>query len=236
MGNIRVLIADNEEVFREGLARLLDQQANISVVFSGVSGDEAVRAAREKHPDVVLVSGSAAQRDVAETVSEIARQAPDAKVAVITHADSGSAALKMLKAGARACLAKNITTADLVKSVELISSGRIVISPMFAEAFLEEVVSSQRVDEPKTSESSGILSQREMDVVKLIAEGNTNKEIAGTLYIAENTVKVHVKSALRKLELRNRQQLVAYAVLQRWVMLEKDDDTESRAGPQASQP
>ena len=217
MEKIRVLIADNEEVFREGLAKLLTDQPHIEVVFQGATGEKAVQASSETKPDVVLINGGASQADLLETVASIARQSPDAKVAVITHPETGPGALTILKAGARACLAKNISASDLIKSIELISSGRIIISPLFAEEFLGEVTSAERVDGPSVSDKATVLSQREMETVILIAEGDTNKEIARKLYIAENTVKAHVKNALHKLELRNRQQLVAYAVLQKWV-------------------
>jgi DNA-binding NarL/FixJ family response regulator len=220
--HIKVLIADNEEVFREGLTKLLQEQPNISVVFQGSAGEEAIRAATERHPDVVLVNGGASQREVLDTVTAMARQAPDAKVAVIAHPEPGTGALNLLKAGARACLAKSISAADLVKSIELISSGRIIISPLFAQEFLGEVVTAEKDDQRVTGDSTGVLSQREMEIVKLIAEGNTNKEIAAKLFIAENTVKAHVKNALHKLELRNRQQLVVYAVLQKWVTTERE--------------
>ncbi len=217
-----MLIADNEEVFREGLAKLLDEQPNISVVFQGAPGEEALKAAKEQRPDVVLVNGATSQREIIETVSAMAREAPSARVAVIAHPEAGTGALNVLKAGARACLAKSISAADLVRSIELISSGRVIISPLFAEEFLGEVVTADRVDESQRSDAAGVLSPREMEIVKFIAEGNTNKEIAVSLYIAETTVKAHVKNALRKLELRNRQQLVAYAVLQGWITTDKD--------------
>ena len=138
--------------------------------------------------------------------------------------------MNLLKAGARACLAKNISANDLIKSIELISSGRIIISPLFAEAFLGEVTSAEKADGSSASDKETVLSQREMETVTLIAEGNTNKEIARKLYIAENTVKAHVKNALHKLELRNRQQLVAYAVLQKWVTTSGESTPEQKKG------
>ncbi len=227
---IKVLIADNEEVFREGLTKLLQDQPHMSVVFQGIPGDEAIKAAKETRPDVVLVNGGVSQQELLNTVTTIARQAPDARVAVIAHPETGPDALRILKAGARACLAKNISASDLVRSIELISSGRIIISPLFAQEFLGEVTSDEKSAEPDALDSAGALSPREMEIVGLIAEGNTNKEIAVKLYIAENTVKAHVKNALHKLELRNRQQLVAYAVLQKWVIA---DDGISE-GPNSS--
>ena len=229
---IKVLIADNEEVFREGLAKLLNDQPHIDVVFQGATGEKAIQASGDTSPDVILINGSSSRADVLETVASIARQSPEAKVAVITHPEIGPGALNLLKAGARACLAKNISAIDLIKSIELISSGRIIISPLFAEEFLGEVTSAEKADGPSASDKETVLSQREMETVTLIAEGNTNKEIARKLYIAENTVKAHVKNALHKLELRNRQQLVAYAVLQKWVTTSGEFTEEQKKSEQ----
>ncbi len=217
MEPIRVLLVDNEEVFREGLAKLLKDQPHIEVIYQCANGKEAIEKSKETKPDVILMSSQISDQDALEAVKEIRESSPEAKVAMICRPGEGPNPLQMLKAGARAYLAKSISAADLVKSIELISSGRIIISPVFAEKFLDEIVSAEKADNAKAIETKPSLSEREIEIARLITEGSTNREIAQKLFIAENTVKVHVKNILKKLELRNRQQLVAYAVLQNWV-------------------
>ncbi len=217
MKQIKVLIADNEEVFREGLARLLKDQPHIEVVCQCGSGKEAIEKSKETKPDVILINSQISDYDALEAVKEIVESSPEVKIAMITRPGVGPDPLRVLKAGARACLAKSISADDLVKSIGLISSGRIIISPVFAEKFLDEIASAEKADSAKAAETKSRLSKREIEIATLIAEGSTNKEIAQKLFIAESTVKVHVKNALNKLELRNRQQLAAYAVLQNWV-------------------
>jgi len=217
MEQIRVLLVDNEEVFREGLAKLMSDQTHIEVVYHCSSGKEALEKGLETRPDVILVSSQISDGDAVEIVEEMQKRLPEAKIAMIARPEEGLNSLQILKSGARAYLAKNISATDLVKSIELISSGRIIVSPVFADKFLDEISSAEKDDGAKAVDTKSSLSDREMEIVRLIVKGSTNKEIAQKLFIAENTVKVHVKNILTKLELRNRQQLVAYAVLQEWV-------------------
>lgn len=217
METIRVLLVDNEEVFREGLAKLLNEQPHIDVVYQCDSNTESICKIKETKPHIILMGSQIGEHDITEAISEIKKSTPEAKVAIITRPGDEASSLAMIKSGASACLTKNISVSDLVKSIELISSGRIIISNWFADKFINEVISSTDNIEDKSDKNGLILSKREMEIVQLIAEGVTNKEIAEKLIITENTVKVHVKRILKKLELRNRQQLAAYAVLQNWI-------------------
>jgi DNA-binding NarL/FixJ family response regulator len=217
MEPIKILLVDNEEVFREGLVKLLKDQPHIEVVYQCSSGKEAIEKSNETKPDVILMSSQISDFDALEAVKEIKKQSPDIRVAMITRPGEGPNPLQILKSGARGYLAKTISAADLVKTIELISSGRIIIGHEFAKSFLDEIDSAEKVDSIEAAETKSSLSDREIEIAGLITEGYTNKEIAQKLFIAENTVKVHVKNILKKLELRNRQQLVAYTVLQNWV-------------------
>lgn len=218
MEPIRVLLVDNEEVFRQGLAKLIEDQPHMRIVYQGGDAHEALIKAEQLRPDVVLIDSQTAETDVASLITDIIKLSPEAKVALFARDGSDVALVDTVKAGARACLAKSISAADLVKSIELVSSGRIIISPEFAEKFLKEITP---IATPEAHEAEHtVLSQRELEIVQQVALGASNKEIAAKLIIAENTVKVHVKNILNKLELRNRQQLVAYAVLRNWVTLE----------------
>lgn len=214
MGPIRVVLVDSEEVFREGLAKLLNEQPNIEVVYQCGSGNEAIQKSKETKPHVILIDSQIKRCDVMEAISEIKKSSPEVKVAIIARPGDEASSLGIIKSGARACLAKNISAVDLVKSIELISSGRIIISPVFAVKFIDEITSAKELGRDIDDKAESVLSTREVEIAKLIAEGVTNKEIAKKLIISENTVKVHLKNILSKLELRNRQQLAAYVVLQ----------------------
>ncbi|OGO59261.1 MAG: hypothetical protein A2025_03745 [Chloroflexi bacterium RBG_19FT_COMBO_47_15] len=223
METIKVLLVDNEEVFREGLAKLLEDQPHIEIVYHCSSGKEAVEKGLDTKPDVIIVSSQISDGDAIETVKEMQKRSPEAKIAMIARPEERVNPLQILKSGAKAYLAKNISATDLVKSIELISSGRIIVSPVFADKFLDEISATEKDDSSKAIDTQSSPSDREMEIVRLIVEGCTNKEIAQKLFIAENTVKVHVKNILTKLELRNRQQLVAYAVLRNWVTADRDE-------------
>jgi DNA-binding NarL/FixJ family response regulator len=214
---IRVMLVDNEEVFREGLTKLLLEKPHIKVVYQCANGKEAIEKSKETKPDVILMNSQISECDTLETIKEMRDRLPEVKIAMITRSGESPNPINILKAGARACLSKNISSDDLVKSIELISSGRIIISPHFAEDLLKDILSAEKTDDSKVAETKTALSEREIELVIMVAEGNTNKEIAKKLFIAENTVKVHVKNILNKLKLRNRQQLAVYAVLQNLV-------------------
>jgi DNA-binding NarL/FixJ family response regulator len=172
----------------------------------------------------VLLDSHITGVDALQVVKEIKASSPEIKVVLLSRSDSGKNALDFMKAGARAFLAKNISAEDLIKSLELISSGRIIISPLFAEKFLEDI--SGETEKINTGESvpPSVLSEREMQIALLIAKGDTNREIAEKLFITENTAKVHVKNILNKLELKNRQQLAVYAVVKEWAMVNQESE------------
>jgi len=258
MEPIKVVLIDNEEVFREGIAKILTEQPHIQVIYQGGSSKEAIDKTKKMKPDVILVNSQIPEVNVLTAVKEIRELVPEAKVAMIGRPESGDNPTEALKAGARALLSRSISAADLVKSIELISSGRIIVSPVFVEKFLSEIaggeveqgvtdakkefftngknkaalISTQKSidqiigrktdDGVKDTRAEPEISEREMEVVKLVVQGYSNKEIAQRLLVTENTAKVHVKNILKKLELKNRQQLAAYAVLKDWVSRNTD--------------
>jgi DNA-binding NarL/FixJ family response regulator len=222
MDPIKLIIVDSEEVFREGIARLLKEQANMEIVFHGSSSQEAIEKCNRIKPDLMLIDSQITDYDALQTVKELKNSAPETRVVMLSRSDSGKNPLDFMKAGARAFLAKNISADDLIKSLELISSGRIIISPLFAAQFLEEL-SSKKLGQAKTDmNTETILSEREIEITILVSQGDTNKEIAEKLFITENTAKVHMKNILNKLELKNRQQLAVYAVMKEWITCNPD--------------
>jgi DNA-binding NarL/FixJ family response regulator len=223
--SVRVVLADRKELFREGLFRLLESQPHIEVVSRCDNGSKAIRQAREAKPDVVLMDTYMPDCNGIETAQKITRSLPDVKVAMLTDSEEEEDLFSALKAGAKGYLLKNIGVDSLVESIDLIARGQIVVSPPLARKSLIELASMRDKREAREAGSEAELSEREAEILKLVAKGATNKEIAERLIIAENTVKVHVKNILAKLQLRNKQQAAAYAVQQGFVTeIEKTDD------------
>lgn len=209
MEQIKVLLADDKEVFREGLARLLEEEKSIKVVSQCVNGKQAVKKVKETKPDVVLIDNNISECDSSEAVREIKEESPGVRIAMLTDCENEEELFSAIESGATGYLLKDTKVGELVKSIELIGNGEVVVSPPLSEKFVGKFA-SMRLKEAESSQAG--LTEREIEIVRLLAQGATNKEIAEKLFIAENTVKVHLKNILEKLKLRNRQQLVAYAV------------------------
>jgi two-component system NarL family response regulator len=207
---IRVLICDDHALFRRGLVMVLESEAGIEVVAEAEDGEEAVRQAAEAAPDVVLmdvrmpkVSGIEATRNIAEVV-------PTAKILMLTVSDEEEDLYEAVKAGATGYLLKEISIEEVANAIRAVMTGQSLISPSMASKLLSEFnnlakAAQQKVLAPK-------LTDRELQVLKLVAQGMSNREVAEQLFISENTVKNHVRNILEKLHLHSRMEAVVYAV------------------------
>ena len=218
MGRLKVLLADDKEVFREGLARLLEEQEYIEVVSQCANGKQAIKDVKETKTDVVLIDSNILDCGSNEATREMKKSSPQVRVAVLTDSKNERDLFSAIESGATGYLQKNTKVEDLVQSIDLIGKGEVVISPPLAEKLVGKFASIRQ----KEAEEPTGLTNREREIVKLLPEGLTNKEMAETLFVADNTVKVHVKNILEKLQLRNRQQLAAYAVQEGLVTEIKD--------------
>ena len=210
MGRLKVLLADDKEIFREGLARLLEEQEYIEVVSQCANGKQAIKDVKETKTDVVLIDSNILDCGSNEATREIKKSSPQVRVAVLTDSENERELFSAIESGATGYLQKDTKVEDLVKSIDLIGKGEVVVSPPLAEKLVGKFASMRQ----REAEEPTGLTDREVEIVKLLAKGLTNKEMAETLFVAENTVKVHIKNILEKLQLRNRQQLAAYAVQQ----------------------
>jgi len=210
MGRLKVLLADDKEVFREGLARLLEEQEYIEVVSQCANGKQAIKDVKETKTDVVLIDSNILDCGSNEATREMKKSSPQVRVAVLTDSKNEQELFSAIESGATGYLQKNTKLEDLVKSIDLIGKGEVVISPPLAEKLVGKFASMRQ----KEAEEPTGLTNREVEIVKLLPKGLTNKEMAETLFVTDNTVKVHVKNILEKLQLRNRQQVAAYAIQQ----------------------
>jgi len=222
MEQVKVLLADDKEIFREGLARLLQEQEQIEVVSQCSNGKEAIKEAGDSEPDVVLMDTNISDCGSKEAIEKINKSSPGVKVAMLTDSENEEELFSAIEAGATGYLLKDMKVGDLVKSIDLIGKGEIVVSLPLVGKLVRKVTLKTK------AEVKDGLSEREVEILKLLVGGNTNKEIAETLFITENTVKVHMKNILGKLQLRNRQQAAAYAVKQGLVT--EIRDTEEKSG------
>jgi NarL family two-component system response regulator LiaR len=203
---IRVLIADDHAVVRQGLRTFLDLQADIDVVGEASDGAEAVAAARELRPDVILLDLVMPELDGIAALRRLREVAPGSRVIVLTSFGEDERLFAALRAGATGYLLKDVEPAELVRGIRTAHAGQSPLSPAVAARVVEELASgggAGRADE---------LTPRELEVLCLIARGRSNKRIALELGVAEKTVKTHVSHVLAKLGLSDRTQAALYAV------------------------
>ncbi|TYB39333.1 response regulator [Actinomadura chibensis] len=215
---IRVLIADDQVMIRDGLAALLSSDPGIEVVGQAGNGREAVEMARALDPDVIVMDIRMPEMDglaaTAELVGEPAADADPAdtrpKVLVLTTFDLDEYVYEALGAGASGFLLKDASAADLVSGVRIVAAGDALLAPSITRRLIGDFARRRRHQRPSPQATAG-LTPRELDVLRLIARGLSNAEIAAELVLAEQTVKTHVGHVLTKLTLRDRTQAVVYA-------------------------
>jgi len=222
VAKIRLLLADESEIFREGLAKLLEHEPSIEVVCTCRTGLEAVESANKYQPDIILIdiglsecSGidtGLSECSSTEAIQRIHERLPKTAIIVLTCSKLNDDFVSAIKAGARAYISKDIISLEnLVKTVILVAEGEVIVSfPMTARLLLEFNSLGERKDVAKLGYITP-LSERERSVLALVAQGLTNREVAATLFISEHTVKVHLRNIMEKFHVHTRQQAVALA-------------------------
>jgi NarL family two-component system response regulator LiaR len=201
---IRVLVVDDHTVVRKGLCALLSSpRYNITVIGEAGDGAEAVRQARALRPDVILMDLLMPIKNGVEALQEIRMDDPDTKVLMLTSASDRSQVLSALKAGARGYILKDSAPDDLIQAIEAVYAGKLLLPSDLAQQAL--------FTEPDQSPPPSELTEREIDVLRCVAQGLSNQEIADKLSISLYTVRSHVRNILSKLQLANRTQAALYA-------------------------
>jgi len=210
MKKLRILLADDHIVMRTGLRALLERQANLEVVGESENGRETVALAASLRPDVVVMDVGMPVLNGIEATQTIVTQCPTTAVVILSmHADE-SYVMRALKAGARGYLLKDSAAADLIGAIQAISQGKSFFSPKVSRILAEDYV---RVLKQKGAvDTYDLLTSREREILQLLAEGRTNKEVATALKISPYTVETHRSHILQKLNLHNSPELVLYAV------------------------
>jgi two-component system NarL family response regulator len=218
---IRTLIVDDHALFRRGLEIVLVTEPDIEVVGEASDGAEAVQKAAESLPDVVLMDVRMPRRGGIEACRAIKDVTPSARIIILTMSDEEEDLFDAIKAGASGYLLKDIPLDEVAEAVRSVHGGQSLISPSMAGKLLTEFASLARrdVEEPPQQLPAPKLTDREMQVLKLVARGMNNRDIAKELFISDNTVKNHVRNILEKLQIHSRMEAVMVAVREKLIEL-----------------
>ena len=210
--SIGIVVADDHEVVRAGFAALLDTQPDFTVLGTACDGGEAVRVCRELRPDVVLMDVRMPSLDGIEATRQLAgADDPGPRVLILTTFDLDEYVFDALRAGASGFLLKDVTAERLFDAVRVIAAGEALLAPAVTRRLISEFTRLRPVSGTLPSAVIGTLTPRETEVLRLVAEGMSNPEIARRLVVTEETVKTHVSCILAKLGLRDRTQAVVAA-------------------------
>jgi DNA-binding NarL/FixJ family response regulator len=210
MGQLRILLADDHTVVRQGLRKVLEERSDWVVVAEAGNGRDAVKHAEELKPDIAILDVAMPLLNGIEATRQIVKRAPGTRVLVLTmHADEAYVN-QILKAGASGYLLKDSADVDLIEAVSAVSQGKSFFSPAVARLMLDDYV--RQLADKGVSDRYETLSEREREIFQLIAEGKANKEIAHILSISPSTVETHRARIMEKLDLHSAAEIVLYAV------------------------
>lgn len=210
MDPIRILLADDHTVVRDGLRVLLERQPGFVIAGEAADGIEAVRLAEETHPDVVLMDIAMPVLNGIEATRRIAAKCPHTAVVILSMHHDESYILRSLKAGARGYLVKDTAKTDLVNGIRAVHEGRSFLSPKVSRILQDDHL--RQLESKGLEDSYDLLTSREREILQLVAEGKTNKEIANLLNISPYTIDTHRTHILQKLNLHSAPELILYAV------------------------
>ena len=208
--DIRVLVVDDQELFRRGLTMLLGVETDIEVVGEAADGAGAAALAAGSAPDVVLMDVRMPRQSGIEACAAVKEAAPQARIIMLTVSDDEADLYDAVKSGASGYLLKDSSIEEVAQAIRVVADGQSLISPSMAIKLLDEFKQMARTD--RQAVPTPRLTERELEVLRLVAQGLNNREIAKQLFISENTVKNHVRNILEKLQLHSRMEAVMYAV------------------------
>ena len=234
MSNIRILIVDDQDIIRHGLTLIIERQPDMAVIGQAADGEEAMRRARESKPNIVLMDIQMPKMNGIRATRTITKELPNTRVIILTTYDVNGYVFDGIRAGARGYLLKDTSAEKLQEVIRSVHRGESQIDPAIAGKVMDEFrrlsagtgSESSAAPQPKgaatpaTDEIIEQLTEREMDVLRLIAEGLNNKDIAARLYLSEGTVRNYVSTIMDKMHANDRTQVVIKASRRKWVKLD----------------
>ena len=217
---LKVLIADDHPLVREALHRALDGEGDIEVVAEASDGEEAVKLASELKPDVVVMDIVMPKLNGIEATRRIKEIAPNIAILILTAYDDDEYVLGLLDAGAAGYLLKSVRGRDLVRAIRAIRSGESVLHPNIIAKLLKRVMAVPT----EAQKSQELLSERESEILKLVAMGMSNREIAGKLFLSERTIKAHLSNIFNKLNVASRSEAIIQGL--KWGLVTLEDTTD----------
>jgi two-component system, NarL family, response regulator LiaR len=209
MDMIRILLADDHNVLRQGIAQVLEAQTDMTVVAEAQNGWEALLLARKHRPGIALLDINMPAIDGVEAARTISTELPETKVIILTMYRRDDYVFEAIKAGASGYLLKEVELAELLKAIRAVARGEAVVDPAIATRLLDELRLPPGPQQPEPEDS---LTERDLDILRLVARGLTNQQIADQLFVAEKTVRNRLSLIFRQLHLKNRTEAALYAL------------------------
>ena len=210
MDHLHIVLADDHTLFRQGLRRVLEEQAGWQVVAEASDGAEAVRLTLEREPHIVILDIAMPRLNGVEATRQIARRLPDVRVLIVSMYSDDLYITQSLQAGAHGFILKDSADADLVRAVRDLAAGKSYFSPAVSKVVLDDYV--RYLADRGVTDRFEALSEREREVFQLIAEGNSNKDIAQLLHLSPGTIETHRARIMEKLDVHSAAEIVLYAV------------------------
>ena len=218
---IKILLAEDHKIVREGTRQLLEQSPSLEIVGEAADGLEVIRMAGELSPDVIVMDVRMPEMSGIEATRVIKTRQPGVRILILSAYDDDRYIFPLLAAGASGYLLKTSSGAELAEAIHTVHNGGTALSPRIAGKVVERLTNHQSNGDRDHLE---ILTEREMEVLRAVAWGMTNKNIAASLSISTQTVQVHLRNIFNKLGVSNRSEAAVYAIRRGWVMLKSEDD------------
>jgi NarL family two-component system response regulator LiaR len=218
MNKIRILLAEDHVVVRQGTRQLLEREEGFEIIGEAGDGEEAVRRTVQLKPDVVIMDIAMPKLSGIEATKQIKSVLPSTVILILTGYDYDEYIFSVLEAGAAGYLLKSVSGDELIKAVQAVHAGEPMIHPQVLKKLMGRFKSPTEI--PTTATSSSSLSEREMEVLKVATRGMSNKDIAVTLFISERTVQAHMRSIFNKLGVSSRSEAILYGLKKGWFSIE----------------
>jgi len=219
MNKITVMLVDDHPIFRQGIRRVLELGSNLEVVAEVAEGEMAIRLAAELQPQLVIIDVNLPQLNGLQVTQKLKQLLPKVSVIVLTGYYDQEQLIYALEAGANGCLSKDVTPEFLLTAVQHVTQGKFIIADQFVTKAKAMTWLGQQFNQLNQTLIINPLSNREMEILHLVAKGNSNKQIAATLGLSEQTIKNHLNRVQRKLGVHDRTQIVLYALRKGWITL-----------------